>query len=212
MAAATTCRVVSISSQNGTGTEEAAALVAEALGFRLINEEIVSRAAVQAGLDQEMVADVERRKSFVLRVLGAIGPASMGASPMMISTDLDYPDDDKLRAVIRTAIEETAAAGDVVIVAHAASLALGARADVLRVFLTASASTRRQRLAASLGVDEKEATNLIRRSDAARADYLKRFYGVASEQPTHYDLVINTDRLGAREAARVIIDAAQSPL
>lgn len=212
MASAATTRVVCISSQDGTGTEEAAALVAEALGFRLINEEIVRRGAIEAGVDQEVLADVERRRSFVLRVLTAIGPASMAAgTTMMIAPELDQPDDDQLRGLIRTAIEETAVAGDAVIVAHAASLALGARDDVLRVLLTASASTRRERVAASLGVDEKKAANLIRRSDGARADYLKRFYGIGAEQPTHYDLVINTDRLGARDAARVIVEAAQSP-
>ena len=53
--------------------------------------------------------------------------------------------------------------------AHAASLALSQREDVLRVLMTASPQTRRRQLASALGVDEKEAARAIKRSDAGRA-------------------------------------------
>jgi cytidylate kinase len=48
----------------------------------------------------------------------------------------------------------------------------------------------------------------MKESDAARADYLKRFYGVAHELPTHYDLVVNTDRLSSDQAASLLAHAA----
>ncbi len=105
-------------------------------------------------------------------------------------------------------IEEFADAGNAVIVSHAASMALGQREDVLRVLVTASPEVREQRLAASLGIDEKEAARTVKRSDAARADYIKRFYGISAELPTHYDLVINTDQLSPEHAAQLIVQAA----
>lgn len=46
--------------------------------------------------------------------------------------------------------------------------------------------------------------------DAGRADYLKRFYGVGGELPTHYDLVLNTDRLDAETAAELVLLAVRS--
>lgn len=201
--------VVCISSEDGAGAAQAAALVAQALGFRLIDEEIVTRAAVEAGVEQEVVADVERRKSLVLRVLEGLGPAGMGYNWMPPeSAGYGQRAGDELRELIRSVIEETAAAGDVVIAAHAASLALSTRDDVLRVHLTASTPTRQRRLANSLHVDEKEAARLLKRSDAGRADYMKRFYGIDAERPTHYDLVVNTDKLTPDDAARLIVDAA----
>src|SRR5436190_16218002 len=57
------CRAVCISSEDGAGAHEAALLAAQSLGFRLIDEDIVARAALEAGVDEKMVADVERRKS-----------------------------------------------------------------------------------------------------------------------------------------------------
>ena len=49
---------------------------------------------------------------------------------------------------------------------------------------------------------------MLKRSDAGRADYIKRFYSIAAELPTHYDLVINTDKLSPEQAARLIVEAA----
>jgi cytidylate kinase len=37
---------------------------------------------------------------------------------------------------------------------------------------------------------------------------MKRFYGIDAERPTHYDLVVNTDKLTPDDAARLIVDAA----
>jgi cytidylate kinase len=48
----------------------------------------------------------------------------------------------------------------------------------------------------------------VKDSDAARRDYLKRFYGVGDESPTHYDLVLNTDKLAVDQAAELISVAA----
>lgn len=48
--------VVCISRQDGAGAQEVALRVADRLGFRLIDEDVVTRAAVEAGVDQDPVA------------------------------------------------------------------------------------------------------------------------------------------------------------
>ena len=89
------------------------------------------------------------------------------------------PDREALRDFIRAIIWEAGERGHAVIVTHAASYALASRSDVLRVLISASPQTR----------------------DAGRADYLKRFYDIDSELPTHYHIVIDTDRLDPVAAA-----------
>jgi cytidylate kinase len=204
--------VVCISREDGAGAVEVSRLVTEALGFRLIDEDIVTRAAVRAEVDVDAVADVERRKPALVKLLEGLGPAAMASGGVILPEEAGYgrAASNELRTLIRTVIEETAADGNVVIVAHAAAIALATRDDVLRVLITASAQTRKRRLAASLQVGESQAARAVKRSDAARADYLKRFYGIGSERPTHYDLVINTDRLTPGDAARLIVDAANA--
>ena len=48
----------------------------------------------------------------------------------------------------------------------------------------------------------------MKEADAARADYLRRFYGVSTETPTQYDLVVNTDVFGSERAAALVAAAA----
>jgi cytidylate kinase len=113
------------------------------------------------------------------------------------------------RQLIRDVIQETANQGEVVIFAHAAAMALGASGEVLRVLITASPETRAERVAAAYALSPRDADKAIRESDKARRDYLKDFYGIGEELPTHYDLVINTDVLSPQRAVDAILGAAR---
>jgi cytidylate kinase len=203
--------VVCISATEGAAAEEVASLVASELGFRLVGEQIIARAAEAAGVKPHVVAGVEERKGLVTRLLreipsaGAAGYTLTGGMPVV---EASGPADDDLRGLIRSAIEEIAEQGDAVIVAHAASLALDNKPDALRVFVTASSQTRAERIAEARDCGEKEARKLVSRGDAERADYRKRFYDARSEGPADYDLVVNTDRLPVEQAAELIVRAA----
>jgi len=207
-------RVVAISQTDGSGGEGVGPSVARELGFQLVDEQIVAKAAREAGVNAKVVADVERRKSLLARLLDGLGEAGPAGAAAVhgfptVTEDLG-PDREALRGLIRSALWESAERGNAVIVAHAASLALAARSDVLRVLITASPETRARRLAEGQGIGEKDAEQHIARGDANRADYLKRFYGISSELPTHYDIVLSTDRIAVEDAAALILTAARS--
>jgi cytidylate kinase len=206
-------KVVAISRAAGAEGERIGALVAERLGFRYVDEEIISRAAEKQGIDPAAIADAERRKGVIQRVLEGLGQSGAGGAPP--GGPLWIPDDatelaqsHDLRALIRETINETAAQGDVVIVAHAAAFALGSRDDLLRVLVTAPAEIRRRRLAEARDGDQAQAAKELKRSDEARAAYLKTFYDVDRELPTHYDLVVNTEFLEPEAAADLIARVA----
>jgi len=144
-------------------------------------------------------------------VIEALGAAGMGGAGYAVPADewgRSRPPSAELRGLIQSVIEETASSGSAVMVAHAASFSLAKRDDVLRVLITASPETRQKRLASALGVDDKAAARTVKRSDAGRADYIKRFHNISTELPIHYDLVINTDKLQPEHAVRLIVHAA----
>jgi cytidylate kinase len=204
--------VVCVSHATGAGGNEVGRLVAERLGFRYVDEDLVSQAALRAGVDASEIADEERRKSWLGRVLDDL---AVGGGEAWAMTGLGpygavgvATTSDELRTYIREAIEETAGHGKAVIVAHAASHALAGRQETLRVLVTASPTTRAGRVAEAEGLDETRAARAIKDADAGRADYLRRFHAVEQELPTQYDLVLNTDQLSPEQAAALISEAA----
>lgn len=212
-------RVVCISRTLAGGGEAIGHQVSERLGFRYVDEEIVAKAAERADLDPKLIAESEQRRSLIDRLLDAIAQSSpapdafgyMAGFPLEIAAAGIPPNEsvrEDYRAMIRNAVEEVAEKGQVVIVAHAASVALAEMDGVLRVLITASPETRAERLSHFDEMGEKRAAKAIADSDRERSDYFKRFYKIREEQSTHYDLVVNTDRLAAERCADLIVFAA----
>jgi cytidylate kinase len=199
-----TCRVVCISHATGAGGDDVGRLVAERLGFLYVDDDIVVRAAARGGISPAEVADAERRKPLVSRLLEALADSSE-VGPSVLAPGVNRDD---VQALIRETIERTAARGNAVIVAHAASYVVEPGDAALRVLVTASQSTRASRLGAVEALDPGKAAKAVKDSDAGRRDYLKRFYGVDEELPTHYDLVVNTDALSVEMAAELVTRAA----
>jgi cytidylate kinase len=81
---------------------------------------------------------------------------------------------------------------------------------VLRVGITAPLPDRESRVASELGITGTEAARRLRRSDAGRASYLKRVYGVGQESPADYDIVLNTGRLAPDAAVGLILGLVQA--
>jgi cytidylate kinase len=198
--------VICISREMGSGGEEVGKLLAERLGYLYADGDVIVRAAARGGIDVERVLDEEKRRSLIAGLLSGLAAAggSVDAMTGVHSLAADEPGGEAVRAFIREAIEEIAEHGKAVIVAHAASFAVGSRPDVLRVLIAASQETRSRRLAAADGLSAEAAVKAVKRSDADRADYLRRFYGVAAELPTHYDLIVNTDTLAPEQAAELV--------
>ena len=209
--------VVCISRTDGAAGKVVGAAVASDLRFRYVDQEIVDRAAEKANVDSSLIADAERRKSFVRRLLDALPnptllldgladpghPSSLGPSAQR-PRDLDVPD------VVRSVIGDLAEEGRVVIVSHAASLALAGAPNVLRVLVTASPAVRIERVSrGGKWLQPSDAAAAVREADRNRQDYLRRFYEIDREEPTHYDLVVSTDVLTPEQAAAIICAGAR---
>lgn len=201
-------RVIGISRSLAAGGEEVARLVAEGLGFRLVDDEIVTRAAEKAGVTPATVEKVERSPSLIDRILKYMGTTQVDPGfgayvPPSVSSSASY------EGLITSVIRETAAAGNVVILAHGASFPLAGTEGLLRVLVTGSREARAARLAAQ-GADATAARKQVDESDEQRREYLQRFYDVRHESPAHYDLIVNTDSITPATAAALVVAAARA--
>lgn len=69
------CRVISISRPLAAGAEEIGHAVANELGFRYVDNEIVTWAAEKAGVSAETIESVERTPPLMDRILRYLGSA-----------------------------------------------------------------------------------------------------------------------------------------
>ena len=202
-------RVVTIAMMTGAGAEQIGRLAAERLGFQFVNDEIIDRAAEQAGVSRQEVAEVERSPSLISRILSMLGGAVTPEYSGRVLTPDEIDPSPSYRQLIQDVIREIAAKGDVVVLAHGASILLAGTPGLLRVLVTGSPGTRAGRLAAETGRDARQAARDIQHSDRERRAFFKRFHGLDEELPTHYDLVVNTDVLSPEGAARLVTYTAK---
>ncbi len=192
--------VITIARTLYSGGEEVGRRLADEFGFRYVDNEIIERAAALAGVTPEEMARTEVPKGLIERILESFALAGGGSDAPSAQALDKLPG---YEGLIVDVIREMAAGGNAVIVAHGAAIALAGSKNVLRVLVTASPETRIGRLVIE-GKTQSEAEKLVAKSDAGRADFFERFYRLEAEEPTHYDIVINTDQLGFDQADGII--------
>ena len=205
-------RTVAITRPVGTAGDAVGREVGRLLGLRVVDYEVIQRAAEQAGVSAEAMSAVERRGSLVSRMLEALARAQPApgelppapTEPGALFTSGDY------RATIEGVVRDLATEGGRVIVGHGSVLMLRNHDDVLRVFVSASRADRIKRLVAEMHLSEREAGDLVSRTDRERVDYFTRLYQLRWTDPANYDLCVDADRLGVPGAAEVVAAAARA--
>ena len=201
--------IVTVSRWYGAGGLSVGPAIAQALGYRFADREIVEQAAARAGLDPDLADHLDER---VPALVEKVGLALAAASPEFGLVAPPAADDRLLAGGVRQVIESMAAAGGFVVLGRGGQAALRDRADACHLQLVAELRDRVARIERSQGLSEAEAKEACRRVDAERAGYVRRFYGVDIGDPLLYDAVLNTSRLGVEGAAEVGVAVARRRL
>jgi cytidylate kinase len=204
--------LITISRQYGAGGSEVARRVAQALGWRVVDNELVEEVAARAGLPPEDVAEREERlpgfAERLARTLAASTP-ELFAAPAAGGTVPKLQEADLVR-ITESVVEEVAAAGRVVLVGRAAPAVLAREANCLHVKLVAPRQYRIQAAAERLGVDLKKAAEITDETDARRERYLRQFYRRDWNDPVNYHMVLNTGVLGPEGATDLVVARARA--
>jgi len=204
--------IITISRQFGAGGSLVARRVAEALGWRVVDNELIAEVARRAGLAPEEVAQKEERApGFVERLTRALARSV----PELFSgagEKVPEPEEAAIVKVTERVVAELAAAGRVVMVGRAGAAVLSARGqhDALHVKLVAPRELRIDAVMRRQGLAREAATALLQETDANRARYVKQNYQRDWDDATNYDMVLNTGSLGSDGAARVIVEHAKA--
>lgn len=112
--------------------------------------------------------------------------------------------------VLEAVVYEVAHRGEGVIIGHGSQLLLKDFDCAFHVRILTSEGRRAERLAAEQGIGREAALKLIRQRDREGAGFFKFAFQLDMDDPGLYDLIINTQRLGAATVAKLVISAVRS--
>ncbi len=185
--------VVTISRQSGCCARQLAGRLATRLEVQVWGRELVDLVATDEGLRRELVSRLDA---------GAVRDTDTwvhGVISGRIFTQSDY-----LMALART-LKVLADSGGAVVVGRGASFILGDRAQ-LRLRLVAGRLHRVRTLVRERGIERTEAELLLDRLDQGRRDFVQQHFHRDVNDPQHYDLVVNVERV----SADVLVDTCVS--
>src|SRR6266853_2308394 len=208
--------VVTIGRQFGAGGTSVGEMLARELHADLLESRIIDEVAHRLQLPKEEVeAEDEQPGSLLARLLVALGSASSeplvppeAAAWQPPNTDPAFDTRKAVLEITQHVIEEAARAGNVVIVGRGGAYILRDFPGALHVFLRGAEAVRVKAIMARNNIaSEDEARRMLKRTDENWTAYIKQVYGHDRNLASHYDLVIDTGRLGYETAVKVILTA-----
>jgi cytidylate kinase len=211
--------VITVGRQFGAGGHTVAEMLAKELHSEILDSRIIDEAAHRLQLPKEEVeAEDEQPGSLLARLLLALGSAS--TEPLIPPEATAWtppnaaPTFDTRKAVLaitQHVIEEAARAGNVVIVGRGGAYILRDFPGALHVFLRASQAVRVKTIMARFSIgSEDEARRRLKQTDENWTSYIRQVYGHDRNLAEHYDLVLDTGRLGYDATVDAILAVLKS--
>ena len=211
--------VITIGRQFGAGGTSVGEMLSRELHVDLLGSGIIDEVANRLQLPKEEVeAEDEQPGSLLARLLVALGSAS---SEPLIPPEVTAwsppnadPAFDTRKAVLQITqhvIREAARAGNVVIVGRGGAYILQDFPGALHVFLRADTASRVKTVMERYTItSEDEARRRIKIADENWTAYIKQVYGHDRNMAVHYDMVLDTGRLGYDTTVKLITTAVNS--
>ena len=201
--------VITISRMYGSGGSEVAQRVAAALGWSLLDNDIVDAIAERSGLTRaEVSAQDERVPSLVERLASALSLSSPEMLPPVPTGPVETTEE-RIIAVTQRVIEEAVQAGPSVFVGRGAQALLAEREDALHVFCYAPRAALRKYAMDTFRVSQEEADKMVADQNKQREQYVRRHWNRNWLAHENYHLCVNTAWLGLDGAAALVVDAAR---
>ncbi len=204
--------VITIGRRFGTGGHEIGEKLADHYGIKCYDREIISRAAKDSGLCEEILEHHDERptSSFLYNLV--MDAYSFGNHT---GAYMDMPISHKVFIAQFDAIKQLADEGPCIIVGRCADYALAERKNLLRIFIDADMDCRVKRICEKYDLSEGKAKERISRTDKERSSYYNYYSTAKWGHASTYDMCINSSRLGIDGTVKVLtefIDAFDATL
>ncbi len=194
--------VITISREFGSGGRSIGKQVAQELGYRFYDRELVNEVAQRSGFSPEFIEESGEYASARSSLLFAIATANQYTTNGLSMFDKLYIEQTRI-------IEELAAEGGCVIVGRCADYILRERKDCLHVFIHADMESRAKHIAERYTGWSGSVEKRLADKDQKRRVYYKNYTGRSWGQAQNYDLCLNSGALGEAACAKIIAEAAK---
>ena len=199
--------VITIARQYGSGGREIGEKVAEALGIKHYDENLITLAAREGNLDETVASKADESAANSLLYTLALGSNFFGSA---MNFGYKPPLNDKLFLLQSDVIRRAAEEGSCVIIGRCADYVLREHPKRLSVFVYGDLANRKQRvMERHEGITEAQAIDLINKTDRRRSSYYNFYTGNKWGKYDNYHLAVNSSLLGIDKTAEMIANAAR---
>ncbi len=198
--------VIAIGREFGSGGHEIASKVAEKLGVKLYDKELIALIAKNSGMSENILHEVD--ETATNSFLYALSSGAFAGNTVLSSGVAALPITDKAFIGCSQIIKEIADKESCVILGRCAESILAGRENLLTVFIHADMETRIKRIEQTKNKTREEAAALIKKVDKKRAAYHNYYADTRWGARSAYDLCLNS-KIGIDIIVDIIVAAAK---
>ena len=201
--------IITIGRQSGSGGKEIGQKVAEKLGVKCYDKELLALAAKESGLCEELFQSHDEKPTKRCLYSLVMDSYSFGYTS---SGYMDMPINHKIFLAQFEAIKALADREPCVIVGRCADYALEDYPNRVSIFVTGDDKAKIKRLAERNNVTEAKAKEIMMKTDKERSSYYNYYSSKKWGDVRSYDLCVNSSVLGIEGTVDLIIYFANAKL
>ena len=199
--------IITISREAYCGGDEFAKELAEKLGFKLYNREIIARASEKSGIHEDHFEFAEKRPTNSVLYSVVMGMYSSRGAYVKLD---DVFTDDKIYKVQAEIIRDMAKDGNCIFVGRCSDYILRHNPKCVNIFLHGNEDDRAARVMKEQNVSESEAKKIVSRADKKRRSYYNYYTNREWGEMSNYDLALNLSSIAEDKAVDLVIDFLES--
>ena len=192
--------VITIGREFGSGGHEIGTKLAERLGIKCYDKELLELAAKESGLCEELFASQDEKPTNSFLYSLVMDTYSLGYS----SSYVDMPINHKVFLAQFDSIKKLAEKESCVIVGRCADYALEKNPYAISVWIKSGKEDRIERIKQLYEISDSKAADLIQKTDKRRASYYNYYSNKKWGDAKSYDLCIDSSKLGTTGCIELI--------
>lgn len=196
-------KIYTIGREFGSGGREVGEKLAQKLGIKIYDKELLQQAAKDSGFCEEIFENHDEKptNSFLYSlVMDTYSVSGYSAAPF-----LDMPLNHKVFLAQFETIKKIAEKESCVIVGRCADYALSDNPDCINVFIHADLDVRIKNVSRNLNITENKARDIINKTDKQRASYYNYYTSKKWGDSKSYNLSLDAGKLGTDNCVEMIL-------